>query len=118
MTFRDYAQYALTDFLEDDSFVQWVIEPSTKTSSFWESFIASHPEKEALIHQAASIIRVYRKQSAFTNEERREQVWKRIDASIQNHHVTASRKIHRIPLYLKIAASIALLVSCAAAVWI
>lgn len=82
MTFRDYAKYTLTEFLEDDSFIQWVINPDPRSSAFWESFLINHPEKEVVVREASSLIRVYRKQQTFTNEERREDVWRRIDGSI------------------------------------
>jgi transmembrane sensor len=117
MTFRDYAQYTLTEFLEDDSFVQWVIDPDAKSNSFWQSFLMSHPEKGDVIREASSIIRVYRKQSTFINEEHRAEVWKRIDASIPKRN-SAATKVFRIPTYFKVAASIALLVACSIVLWI
>src|SRR5688572_10364266 len=100
MTFRDYAQYTLTEFLEDDSFTQWVIDPDTKNNSFWQSFLVSHPHKEEVIREAASIIRAYRKQITFPHEEHREEVWKRIDASIPKEVIPLA-KVFRIPTYLK-----------------
>ncbi|MBA4056870.1 MAG: hypothetical protein C0490_19305, partial [Marivirga sp.] len=99
MTFRDYAQYTLTEFLEDDSFIQWVINPDPRTISFWETFLTKHPEKEPIVREASSLIRVYRKQETFTNDERRDEVWKRIDSSISRQ--TPSVTISRIPSYLK-----------------
>jgi transmembrane sensor len=116
MTFRDYAQYTLTEFLEDDSFIQWVTDPDTTSNSFWQSFLVSHPHKEEVIREAASIIRAYRKQITFTNEEHREDVWKRIDASIPKEAAPAA-KIFRMPTYLKVAASVALLIACSVAIW-
>lgn len=115
MTFRDYAQYTLTEFLEDDSFIQWVINADTKSNSFWESFLARHPEKEAVVRKASSIIRVYRKQVTFTNEKQREEVWRRIDASIPKQ--APASKVFSIPTYFKVAASIALLITCGVVLW-
>ncbi len=118
MTFQDYAQYTVTEFLEDDSFIQWVTSPDTKSNSFWQAFLTSHPEKEPVLREAASLISVYRKQVTFANEERREEVWKRIDASIPKQTLR-STKIFRIPAYYKVAASIAFLVTCSiAAIWL
>jgi transmembrane sensor len=116
MTFRDYAQYTLTEFLEDDSFIQWVTDPDTASNSFWQSFLVSHPHKEEVIKEAASIIRAYRNQVTFANEEHREEVWKRIDASIPKE-VTPVARIFRIPMYLKVAASVALMIACGVALW-
>lgn len=115
MTFRDYAEYTLTEFLEDDSFIQWIINADTKSNSFWESFLVRHPEKEAVVREASSIIRVYRKQVTFTNEEQREEVWRRIDASIPKQ--APASKVFSIPTYFKVAASIALLITCGVVLW-
>jgi transmembrane sensor len=117
MTFRDYAQYSLTDFLEDDAFIQWVIQPDTTKNSFWQSFLKHYPEKEAVIREATSLIRVYRKQITFTNEEHREVVWKRIQTTVQKHNAKVAVKTFTIPTYLRIAASVALLVSFTVVLW-
>lgn len=115
MTFRDYAAYSLTEFLEDDSFIQWVIKPDQKSNSFWQTFLTNHPEKEVVVREASSIIRVYRRQETFTNEDQREQVWRRIDASIPKQ-APASRTF-TIPTYFKVAATVALLIACGVLVW-
>ena len=117
MTFRDYAQYTLTDFLEDDAFIQWVIQPDTTKNSFWQSFLKHYPEKETIMREAASLIRVYRKQTNFTNEEHREVVWKRIHTTVQKHNAQVAVKTFTMSTYLKIAASVALLVSFTVVLW-
>lgn len=117
MTFPDYTQYTLAEFLEDDAFIQWVIQQDAKSNSFWHSFLKNHPEKEAVIREASSIVRAYRNQTTFTNEEHREAVWKRIDASVRKHTSTVTPKVFVIPAYFKVAASIALLVSFSVVLW-
>ena len=116
MTFSDYSGYSLTEFLEDGSFIQWVIAPDEKSNAFWLSFLSAYPEKDALIREAASIIRVYRNQTTFSNEGRIEDVWKRIDASIKQQPVS-SRKL-QLQFYYKIAATVTLLVACGVVFWI
>src|SRR5687768_8926642 len=116
MPFRAYAHYTLTEFLEDDSFIQWVIDPDTKSNSFWQSFLISHPEKEDVVREASSVILVYRKQVMFTNEERREAVWKRINTSVPKQ-VSSNTKVFSIATTLKIAASLALLIACGILIW-
>lgn len=118
MTFRDYAQYTLTEFLEDDSFIQWVIQGDAKSKTFWESFLKNHPEKESVVREAATIIRVYRKQETFTNEERRDEIWKRIDASIPKQASSVTGNVRHFPTYLKIAASVAFLIVCSVVVFL
>ncbi|WP_276369487.1 FecR domain-containing protein [Chryseolinea sp. H1M3-3] len=116
MSNQNYAQYTLTDFLEDDSFIQWVINGDAKSNVFWQSFLISYPEKDKVVQEAASIIRVYRKQVIFTNDDHREKVWNRIDASIPKRTVSPT-KTFRLPLYFKVAASIAILIACSVMLW-
>jgi len=117
MTFQKYTHYTLTDFLEDDSFIQWVTVGDEKSNYFWQSFIDNHPEKKDLIREATSIIRLYRLQHEFNNEGHRDDVWNRINTTIS--HESAKRKTFRsIPLYSKIAASIIFLLVCGIALWL
>lgn len=112
MTNRDYSQYSLSDFLEDDHFVRWVIDPDSENDSFWKSIIAQYPEKGALISQASSIIRLYRLQDSFANENNKEAVWKRIGATIESQ-----RPVISLSIYRKMAAAVALLIVSGALLW-
>lgn len=115
MTFDDYAKYSLTEFLEDDSFIKWVTEADARSNSFWTSFLKVHPEKEPVVNEAVSIIRVYRAQQVFSNEDRIDNVWKRIDTSISRQLVPVAKVF---PLYLKVAASVTLLFAFGLAYWL
>ncbi|HEY9047741.1 MAG TPA: FecR domain-containing protein [Ohtaekwangia sp.] len=107
MTDRDYTHYTSSDFLEDDFFIHWVIRPDRKANAFWQTFLRQHPEKETVVREAAAIIRVYRSQQTFTNEAHREDIWKRIDATIHRETITKTRTFH-IPVYMRVAAAVAL----------
>jgi transmembrane sensor len=115
MTYHDYAQYKLSDFLEDDSFVRWVIGADSRSNAFWQTFLVQYPDKEKVLREAASIIKIYRNQSSFTNEEHRDEVWKRINATIHKQS-TSQTKVIRFPIY-KVAASIALFIACTLILW-
>ena len=43
----------IEDFLLDDSFLEWATGNSIADSPYWNSFIATHPELEDNIKQAA-----------------------------------------------------------------
>ena len=117
MTFQKYTHYTLTDFLEDDSFIQWVTVGDEKNNYFWQSFLDNHPEKKALVKEAASIIRVYRLQQEFNNEGHRDDVWNRINATISEGSAKRSFFL-TIPRFGKIAASIVFLIACGVAFWL
>ena len=42
---KDYLDYTFSDFIEDENFREWVLQPSEKSQIFWEEFIKTHPEK-------------------------------------------------------------------------
>ncbi|MEO8473360.1 MAG: FecR domain-containing protein [Chryseolinea sp.] len=116
MTFAEYADYSLTEFLEDDSFIQWVIQQDARSNSFWESFLQAYPEKQKMVREAVSIIKVYRGQDTFSNDGNIDAVWKRIDTSI-GQHVAQPKHISRFTLF-KIAASITLIAVIGAISWV
>ncbi|AUD06211.1 FecR family protein [Spirosoma pollinicola] len=52
----DYSQYFLNEFVLDDSFRQWVLQPDEKSMTFWHGFMLRHPEKQAVVDEAASLL--------------------------------------------------------------
>lgn len=54
---RDYQTYTLDDFLQDDSFRDWVQGKECINQSFWYSFPDNYPDKVTLFRQAERIIR-------------------------------------------------------------
>ena len=110
----NYAEFQLKDFLEDDFFVQWVINPNVNTDSFWQSFIENNPHKKELVEQAADMVKMYRKQAFFGNEQSKDHVWQRISESV--NHVEKRKKVFRLPVFIRAAAAI--IIVAAAALWL
>lgn len=52
-----YQDYDIANFITDEFFIQWVKNPNENNSHFWEKWLAQHPEKRALVNEAASLIR-------------------------------------------------------------
>jgi len=116
MNISDYAQFRLQDFLEDDFFVQSVINPDENNRSFWQSFTSTYPEKAPTVEEAVQIIKLYRIQENFHNEESKERVWQRITDSVKQSDTVNNKGIFRIPVYLRVAAAIILIAG--AGLWI
>lgn len=110
----NYSEFELQDFLEDDFFVQWVINPDENKNSFWQSFIAAHPHKKELVNKAADTIRLYREQEHFDNEKNKQQVWQHISQSIRQSD-TVQKRIFRMPVFMRVAA--ALIIVAGVALW-
>ena len=71
MNHSKYLQFQLQDFLDDDFFVQWVINPDDTSNSFWQSLLKTYPDKNNLVEKASLIVRSYREQDFIKDEEQR-----------------------------------------------
>jgi transmembrane sensor len=111
MTTPDYAQYSLSDFLENDSFVRWVMASDSGGDPFWHRFLVHYPEKKEVLEQAMSLIRTYRQQDLFLNEAHQDIVWTRISNSIK---APSDTRVRIIPFYYKIAAAVILMLAAGA----
>lgn len=116
MSIQDRSLYSLSDFLDDDLFIRWVVDADPESNAFWKSFQQQHPEKKEIIEQAASIIKVYRRQEVFTNEEHKDRVWDRIRDTV--HRQDAVRTTRIVPLYYRVAAAIAFVLASSAVLWL
>lgn len=51
-----YHKYSTEEFIADDFFQQWVLEPDQKSTTFWENWLQQHPEKQETISEAREIV--------------------------------------------------------------
>ena len=51
-----YQNYTLLDFLEDDEFKNWVLNPNESNDLFWREWLKAHPEKESDFRKARELI--------------------------------------------------------------
>jgi len=110
-----YENAGVKDFLENDSFVQWVIRPTPESNVFWEDVMRRHPGKIPVMNEAAAMIRLYRLQDTDGNELHRDDVWQRISNSLSQQQAVKPR-VFRIAPLLRIAAAVVLIVA-GVAVW-
>ena len=78
-----YSNFDTDNFLEDDFFIQWVINPGEESNLFWQSFLRAYPHKQEAVDKAASIISAYRAQDVFDNEANKAVVLERISHSVK-----------------------------------
>jgi transmembrane sensor len=50
------SDYTLQDFLQDATFPHWVYKTDAVAEQKWNAFLAAHPEKKAMAHQAALLL--------------------------------------------------------------
>jgi len=93
-----YRDYSAVDFLEDESFLRWLSNPTQEDNDFWNGFLKNHPFKKAEITEATLIFNLfYSKENKLALPEQYE-LWKKI----QNESTT-SRQVLLLK-FLKYAA--------------
>ncbi|CAG4997869.1 hypothetical protein DYBT9275_01869 [Dyadobacter sp. CECT 9275] len=53
---NDYQFYTLEEFTADEVFREWVLDPTGRHASFWENWLAQHPEKTDTVNQAKILV--------------------------------------------------------------
>lgn len=104
--------FRVEDFLQDESFVNWVKGTSSADMAFWEKWLADHPGKQELAQEAAIMINgtlfTPRQLPASKVESALDLLNTRIDQKLEEHEKQSLRKKER-KKWLSIAASISLL---------
>lgn len=110
---RNFTQFSVMDFAEEDSFIRWARHDDPAAAAFWEQWLKDHPEKNAAAMEAYRLVRLLRVQESNPSQETLDGLWSRIDHATPIATTTAA---HSRPRYLlrnwlpyAAAASIALL---------
>jgi ferric-dicitrate binding protein FerR (iron transport regulator) len=84
-----YRDYSAVDFLDDESFLRWLSDPTQEENDFWNGFLKKHPYKKAEIREATLIFNLFSsKENKLTLNEQYD-LWKRI----QNESKTSKQEV-------------------------
>lgn len=104
MDLKKYIGFTIEDYLNDDDFLRYVINPSEEDLVFWTGFINNNPSRAVIIQSASKLISTYRKQETFYNEKSQQAVFERISSTI-NASKSKKLNVFRLGYVQKIAAS-------------
>ncbi len=51
-----YYEFTSRDFILDDAFRRWVLQPNEQSMTFWHTFMLNHPAQQATVDEAASLL--------------------------------------------------------------
>ena len=107
----NYQTYTLLDFITDENFKNWVLNPSPEQNQFWHDWLAEHPDKVDEVAQAKEFILSIHFQPPKELKSLKASVY---DKVIQDSKTKPSRPELRPPFFarysaVKIAASVLLL---------
>lgn len=115
----DYSDFSIEGFIMDDDFRNWVKHPTAENTAFWETWVVRHPDRAEEISKARLIILSMDFKKTVGNEVPKEQLLKRIQATIQgSQDRTIALKSNFVGIYYKAAAVFLGLVLVTAALYL
>ena len=69
MQMKPYEQYSIIDFITDDFFIDWVLQPTPEHDQFWEVWLKNFPNKINIVTEAKKTILNLQKAEALTNTQ-------------------------------------------------
>jgi hypothetical protein len=65
-----FSDYSSTDFLNEDTFIRWILKSDTTSEKFWEEYLVNNPDQHDEINEAIEIFNHFGiQQNQLTNEE-------------------------------------------------
>ncbi len=100
------------EFVHDEEFITWVMNPEKEDDHFWNSFIQRYPEKGKNIRDAAFIIQSIQPIQPEVSQQRLNQIFQKVRSSEQ-----PVKKRYSFGL-IKYAAGVAILIAIGSLVWL
>ncbi|QEC51467.1 FecR family protein [Anseongella ginsenosidimutans] len=79
-----YQDYTVKDFLLDERFRKWVMNPDPEIEAFWESWLLNNSEKAEEVQQAREVLQLIRFRQHQASPEEQAQTWERIGQTIRD----------------------------------
>ncbi|HRG33655.1 MAG TPA: FecR domain-containing protein [Saprospiraceae bacterium] len=91
---KDYHNYQMQDFLDDDSFRNWILDPNPELEAHWSRILLEYPQAYAEIKSAARLLKELRFKDLNPGSGVQEKLWERIHAEVNvKKQVPVFRKI-------------------------
>jgi hypothetical protein len=85
--------------VEEPFFQQWVFRPDEETETFWKSWLLHHPHQQAVVEQAALLMRVLASDKDGSSPQEKGEVWERIQEANEVHAQRGARERKALPLW-------------------
>jgi ferric-dicitrate binding protein FerR (iron transport regulator) len=120
----DYRSFTLSDFVFDEAFRRWVLDPDDESRRFWTDFLAAYPGLRPTVAEARLLVR-YGAVPPAVPDDQLDRSWNRLRESLNTKDVAELRvRPHSgfgreafLRSWLGIAASVALLLLAGLGLW-
>lgn len=111
MNTAKYLKFTTEEFILDNEFSAWVLNPDEERNLFWESFLVENPEKKEQVEDASLIIKSIQPIQPEIPEQQLHKI-------LQNVRAQDNAKILSGYGWLKYAASVVLLITAGGLIWL
>lgn len=98
----DYKNYNVEDFILDEKFRKWVLDPDRELHNFWTEWLEAHPQKAATVKQAIELLRQISVQYDGLDEHQAAAISHAIEDGIdaweQSSQKSSSQPVKTVPL--------------------
>ncbi|XOV94495.1 MAG: FecR family protein [Bacteroidota bacterium] len=83
-----YSNYQINDFVNDEKFRLWVLEPNPEQNYFWEKWLIQNPEMKPMVYEARDIVKAIQFKDFKLKKKRRQKLWDKITEETVNQEET------------------------------
>ena len=76
-----YNNFDIEDFVNDDKFREWVLNPNPEINYFWEKWLLQNPEKETVIIHAREMVMALGAKRKADRKKTQKKLWEKIEKS-------------------------------------
>ena len=91
---KNYKNFSVSDFAEDDYFQSWVFRPDENTNDFWKFWVLNHPGKAADIEEAKEILNNFTLPHYTLSQDDISELWRKIQTN-QTYSKTNTSKFSK-----------------------
>jgi len=121
MNFKTYSNYEVEEFLEEETFRNWVQAPTKFTDQYWKEFLALYPEQAQKVQQAKELLLCMQVQfeDKEDNTELNEDFAASLRTAMHEKSEQQAKSAKRVKLFRKwsIAATILLVLTASVGIW-
>ncbi len=98
----DYSHFTVSEWMEEDDFIRWVLHPDAENNRFWKDFMDKNPQKVEDMEAARKLILQLVSEKRISNPEAKNRVWLRLQRSITRNE--SKRKMSVLRSWKAVAA--------------